>query len=180
VLDPLDGTSAYLSGQRQFGVQVALLNGAQVVAGWIHCPAQGWTGYAWEGLTQPVLTGVSEAAPSVSAQLHELTAVIASGDFDRGHREIVARTARHLAASRGTVSCAVDYLELVAGLVDVLVYRRTLIWDHAPGIYLARRVGAQTIGFDRRPYRSANPNGGALVARTSILTRFQEAFLPAG
>jgi fructose-1,6-bisphosphatase/inositol monophosphatase family enzyme len=66
VIDPIDGTSNYVSGNQRFGVMVALVQSDKVVAGWIYHPcsdefvtAEVGSGAYYKGKRLQVLDGVS-------------------------------------------------------------------------------------------------------------------------
>lgn len=178
IIDPLDGTSSYLSGSKAYGIQLALVHGERIVAGWIHCPSLGWTVFGWNGKEKIELHGVGLNSRSVPLSLELVRAVIASGDFAHTHRRRIDDLRPVLASVRGTRSCAVDYIELMSGRQDVLIYRRTLPWDHAPGVYLATRANALVSRYDGSPYQLRNVHGGITVLRSPELHAYRDLFLP--
>jgi fructose-1,6-bisphosphatase/inositol monophosphatase family enzyme len=177
VLDPLDGTASFLRGENSFGVQLALLRGATVIGAWINCAALGLSAAAWDGAPL-VRTGPWPTPRPIPTILADVEAVIAAGDFAPDHRCRTDQLAAELAGSRGTASCAVDYLELVGGAADVLVYRRSLPWDHAPGVYLAQRAGASVERFDGQPYRIHDVAAGIFAARSPEVAVHRDWFVP--
>lgn len=176
IVDPIDGTSSFIAGDDRFGVQVALVHDGRLAGGWISCPALGWEVCAHD--EAPVWTaGLPSSVPTPSAPT-SIHAVIASGDFADDHRDRVWRIARTLGSVRATRSCAVDYSELAAGRRDVLLYRRTLPWDHAPGVYLCRRLGAEIGTFGDGDYNVADGCSGLLVVSRRGRWLSRTEFLP--
>lgn len=169
IIDPIDGTSPYLAGEPDFGVQVAAAIDGRLVGGWIVCPALGREAAAWEG------DGI-DSSPPASPAGPDLRAVVASGDFDEVHRaKIRGRTGL---LHRGTFSCAVDYLDAIDGRLDALVYRRTLPWDHAAGAYLASRAGLSVERWGGAPYAPWSPGEGILVSNPVMIARARDLLLP--
>jgi fructose-1,6-bisphosphatase/inositol monophosphatase family enzyme len=89
--------------------------------------------------------------------------VIADGDFTDVELRAVADLQRQV-SHRGTRSCSVDYLELAGGLVDMVWYRRTLPWDHAPGAYIIRRLGGRALQWSGRDYDVTIGDGGMVAS----------------
>lgn len=176
ILDPLDGTRSFLEGSPTFGIQLALLRGRQLVGGWIQCPALQQSACAWTGAPLQ-REGTWPASRQPPSSLGEVRAVLADGDFNSAHLNLLETTRLALKSWRGTRSCAVDYLELLAGKMDVLLYRQSLPWDHAAGIYLATRGGALTRRFDGMPYQVDDSKGGLIVLRHPALAAHNGLFL---
>lgn len=161
ILDPLDGSGSFAEGDRRFGVQLARVESGQLVGGWIVCPALGWE-LACVVDEEPHLTG-TPATRAVPRRLADVQAVVASGDFSAGQREAANRITSGFGRVRGTRSCAVDYAELAAGLVDIAVFKRTLPWDHAPGVFVTAHMGFRSRSFDGSPYRLQTVAGGLIT-----------------
>lgn len=156
IIDPIDGTTNYVAGGKEWGVQVAAWTPRGLCGGWIVCPDAGWVLCAHDGADM-----VIEAPPLESGHNPDCL-VAARGDWTEGHVE--ALEGRSLGSIRGTRSCAIDYAEFVTRRVRALCYRRSYAWDHAPGIYLARRVGAVVTRWDGRSYDPSIVGEGLLVA----------------
>jgi fructose-1,6-bisphosphatase/inositol monophosphatase family enzyme len=168
VVDPIDGTSSYVTGADCYGVQVALCFEGRTVGGWINCPALGWELAACDG------SGL--LVDGVSAPVGPERIVAAQGDFDESHRAVLRDPA--VPAHRGTRSCAVDYAQLAAGWIDALLYRRAYPWDHVPGAYLAGRAGAVVKRWDGSLYRCAEPGEGVLVIAAGAHDHLHALLLP--
>jgi fructose-1,6-bisphosphatase/inositol monophosphatase family enzyme len=173
IVDPLDGTTAFLGGESTFGVAVALYLRGAPAAGWLYAPMDerlafgGASDGGWWRSSSVVRGG------GYIGQRRRRNGVIASGDFPSGYRARVESLAERLFDSRGTASCVVDYLDLLSGQVDFLLYRRTLPWDHAAGVLLAGLAGGGAIRFDHGAFDVGNWNSGLLVFRkTAFLSGF--------
>jgi fructose-1,6-bisphosphatase/inositol monophosphatase family enzyme len=157
IIDPLDGTSQYLSGSDVYGVQVAAYGYGVALGAWISCPDLGWEASAWEG---GELTVVAPGAGPLGGR-----AVVADGDFDENHRSFVAEREPGSLPSR---SCACEYVMLAASLLDSALYRRTYPWDHAPGAYLVHRSGGVSLRWDGTRYDAAVAGRGIVSAARGI------------
>lgn len=178
VLDPLDGTEAYLKGLDTFGLMLALVRQGYPVGAWIVCPALAWKVWGWHGCNTLFSDGIEISRSSRPVQLSHIRAVLASGDFESEHIAKVRWHKPKLAQLSGTVSCAVDYLEFLSGHHDFLLYRRSHVWDHAAGVCLSGMAGAIVTRFDGSPVRFGDQKEGIVVACTNRVRILCEEFLP--
>ncbi|WP_199699248.1 inositol monophosphatase family protein [Oleomonas cavernae] len=145
VVDPLDGTANFAAGRPEFAVMVARLERGRPTAAWIYDPlgkqmlqAQAGGGTFLNG--ERIRLG---AAP-VLAQARGVARTRFLDDPWRSRLE----AQRGAFVDVGSTLCAGhDYLRLLTGAVDFLLYWRTLPWDHAPGALLVAEAG----GISRRP-----------------------------
>ena len=156
LVDPLDGTHNFVAGSDDFAVMVALVEGGDTVASWVHRPVDDVTWVAergagaWRDGTRLALpgpeTGRAEALTSYLPP--DLRDRALSWGVGRGHR------------------CAgVDYPLVAEGERDWVLFWRTLPWDHAPGALLVTEAGGVAHHLDGRPYRPGTPEPGLVVAR---------------
>jgi len=171
IIDPIDGTTNYVAGGKDWGVQVAAWTPRGLCGGWIVCPDAGWVLCAHDGSEM-----VIEAPPLKPAHNPDCL-VAARGDWTEDHLQ--ALEGRALGSIRGTRSCAIDYAEFATRRVRALCYRRSYAWDHAPGIYIARRTGAVISRWDGRSYDPSIAGEGLLVtADTADHTKVWDLLQP--
>ncbi len=172
IIDPIDGTRNFVAGVPEFAVMVALLQGGQSVASWIHDPNSGDTIMAEQGagvwlrgqrLTLAAADPAASAVGLVGSRVKKLIAdpsVMPQGadlpDIEIG-------------------SCAgFDYPRLFTGPVSFanltrspagfLFYRHTNAWDHVPGLFLHREGGGYSANWAGKPYDMIDPMAGLLLA----------------
>jgi fructose-1,6-bisphosphatase/inositol monophosphatase family enzyme len=81
-------------------------------------------------------------------------------------RRVAAAESRFAELGSGTGCAGADYPAVVSGARDFILYWRTLPWDHAPGVLLAREAGGTAQRLDGSPYQPAqHALPGLLVAR---------------
>lgn len=172
VVDPLDGTAAFVEGSPDHAVMVAYLEHGEAVAGWICLPQHADTLVAQRGAGawhngRPLRRA---APPSVLADLRGGVATGYLPDDVRARLEgrltatdEVERFGAGFTASRRLWS-GYEYSRLVLDERDALVYWRTWPWDHAPGAVLVREVGGVSRRFDGTEYRPGELGEGVLVA----------------
>ena len=171
LVDPIDGTRAFVEGEPDYAVMVALVSGGDAVAGWICLPSreQTWVAERGSGTTRngEAVARAAAADParvllSPTRHLDAEAAVRAAGD------------AVDLSVE-GPLWCGRHYTALAGGEVDALGYWSGWPWDHAPGSVLVRELGGAVLAADGSDYRPTARALGPIVAgadrRTADLLR---------
>lgn len=164
VVDPIDGTRAFVEGVPDFAVMVAMVEHGESVAGWICLPALGST-YVAERGSGAFRDGVR--LPHL-VRGEPLRGGVASALMPRELREGLAPRAK--AAGLVGIRTGVRlwsgrwYTMVATGEADVLVYWNTWPWDHAPGAVLVREVGGVVRRPDGTDYRPDDQRRGLVVA----------------
>ena len=60
--------------------------------------------------------------------------------------------------------CGVDYPHLIAGDARVLLYSRTMLWDHLPGALILTEAGGAVGRHDGAPLTPLHLDGGLIAA----------------
>lgn len=139
VIDPVDGTRNFASGNIDFGVMIAEVRAGETVRGWI-----------WQPLHDALY--VAERGAGATRNGAPLARLVAG---DEPWRVAVWPRLRHvraeglaLKATRG--SCAIDYPQVATGHLDGLAYRSLNPWDHLPGALLVAELGGAAVVAGRR------------------------------
>lgn len=154
VLDPIDGTRAFVTGRPLFGTLIALLHRGVPVLGLMDQPVTGerWIGVAEEGTRfRSALGGVSGCRPC--ADLSEAELSCTSPDmFDAA---TAPRFAAVKAAARRTSwgGDCIAYGLLALGLVDVVVDATMKPWDWAALVPIVEGAGGRCTDWGGRPLR---------------------------
>ncbi len=165
IIDPIDGTAVFARGVPLWGTLVAVIEGGDVLAGAIYCPAVAElvcaapsSGCWWNGST----TKVSETADLSHAYvLTTDTRFIQSADkLPRLHRLVAGAK-----ACRGWGDCY-GYLLVATGRADVMVDPLMSHWDAAALIPVIEEAGG--VFTDWKGQRTAL--GGDAVATNSALS----------
>lgn len=159
-VDPVDGTKNFVAGSPDHAVMVAELRGGQTVRAWIWQP-QHELAYVAERGAGAECNGVaiSRTLPGGEPeQLRGATSYRRLWGADIGRLEPLGPT--HLC-------CGVDYGRLASGLVDYLVYRRVMPWDHAPGALISGESGGRVGRADGSDYDPRSRGHGVLAAGSS-------------
>ncbi len=180
VIDPIDGTSNFAAELPLFGTMLALVEDNEILAGFIHDPVGGDTatairgGGAWMQSADGARRRL-RAAPAVP--VGEMTGALSWRFLKEPLRSRVVSRMSRLGASFDLRCAAHQYRMLAAGHCHMLMFRKTLPWDHCAGVLLATEAGAHAARFDGTPYSPAETGGGLLVAPDAASWRQLQALL---
>ncbi|UXU75851.1 MULTISPECIES: 3'(2'),5'-bisphosphate nucleotidase CysQ [unclassified Paracoccus (in: a-proteobacteria)] len=176
IVDPIDGTRAFIDGQEGFSHSLAVTRRGEVVAAVVHLPAQEIT-YSADA-TGPALCNGASLRPSDHRQLVGAQVLTGKPSLDpvhwRGRTPPVRRGFRPSLAWR---------LCLVAeGRFDAaLTTRPAWEWDVAAGCLIAARAGCAVTDLAGQPPRFNSPQAltdGLVVAPPTLHDRIMAAMTP--
>lgn len=163
LVDPLDGTAAFVAGSPDHAVMVALVDGGQTVASVIYQPEHHRMLIAERG-SGAFADGVRLSRAPNDADLASLRGGVLRRFLDDRTRAAVDAAAHRFGdLTPGTTCAGIEYPLIAAGIRDFLLFWRTLPWDHAPGALLVTEAGGVARRLDGRDYTPARPGEGLLV-----------------
>lgn len=183
LVDPLDGTANFVAGSPDWAVMVALLERGETVAAWIWRPVDGAlyraerSGGA-ERNGRPLRVPARHGDPT--ADPGRLRGAVLSRFLEPAERaHVERRSARFAAVTAGRMCAGVDHPLVAEGGQDFVAFRRTLPWDHAPGVLLVQEAGGVAGRPDGRPYRPGDDGVGLLAAVSApVWETVREHLLP--
>jgi myo-inositol-1(or 4)-monophosphatase len=149
VIDPLDGTSNFVAGLPWFGVQIALLRGAEPILGAMYLPLEDKLYFAEAG--KGAYRNGKRVRVTAEPGLHR---VLCAFGFDpapvRGSRRSVELLFRVAAAVRNTraTNSLVDFCYTVDGRLGGCINLKTRIWDIAPVALILPEAGGKFTCLD--------------------------------
>lgn len=156
VIDPVDGTSAFVRGEHGFSTLVSLVRGGQPVASWTYAPLLGLFATARRGQG-----AFLDGKPLHTATDREPLRLWISNPVFRKDVERAA-LARLMASGVETVPCVTSaglgYLEVARGLADGVAFFWEAPWDHSAGLLLVREAGGASLTAGGEPFRVAGGN----------------------
>lgn len=164
LLDPLDGTANFAAGQPPFRVMVALLVDGETTASWIFNPISGdlATAMLGEGAylnTEHITTVQDRPTPE------EMQGAVLRRFLPPEIAQRVSQGETHLArVSSGSGCAGVDYIDLARGVLDFVLYWRTLPWDHIPGALFLNEAGGSVLRIDGSRYLAGDHARPGLLA----------------
>lgn len=167
IVDPIDGTGNFASGNPPFGIMVALVDGGTTLAGWILDPLSGRLCHAMLGGGSHI-DGERVQARESGADLP--IAALAVYFMTPQERADITRRSQDRFALVDIPRCAAEqYPRLVLGQNDISVFARTLPWDHAAGTLFVNEAGGCCQRPDGTPYRVGDIRRGLLAASSPRL-----------
>ncbi|CAH0168668.1 3'(2'),5'-bisphosphate nucleotidase CysQ [Roseomonas sp. CECT 9278] len=166
LVDPLDGTREFISGNGEFTVNIALIDAGAPVAGVVLAPALGrmWVGVQGAGAAASGPDGAPQRPILVRAPAPPGLVAVAS----RSHRD--AETESFLAglpiAGLRSVGSSLKFCLVAEGEADVYPrFGPTMEWDTAAGQAVLEAAGGRVVCPDGTPFRygkagAAWRNGG--------------------
>ncbi len=163
-LDPLDGTTNFVTSFPAFGTSLALVENGRPVLACIHDPIRDETFSAirHEGAW---LNGQPLCARS-GKPLSEAVGFI---DFKRLHHDLAIRlvTEKCCRSQRNLGSCALEWAWLAAGRAQFIIHGSEKLWDYAAGWLLAEEAACSASDFNQRRPFPAKHLGSSIAAASS-------------
>jgi fructose-1,6-bisphosphatase/inositol monophosphatase family enzyme len=164
LVDPVDGTSNFVSGSPDWGVMAALVHGGETVVSWIWRPVAGRLYVAERGGGAWVDGRRIRRDPAPAETTRLRGGVLRRFLDDATLATVDANAGRFAALTTGRMAAAVEYPLIAEGEEDFALFGPTLPWDHAPGVLLVEEAGGVARRPDGSPYRPADTSGNLLVA----------------
>ncbi|MFC4030999.1 inositol monophosphatase family protein [Streptomyces polygonati] len=156
VIDPVDGTSAFVRGDTGFSTLVTLVRAGQPLASWTYAPQLDLFATARRG--QGAYLGGKRLRTAV---VREPLRVWISNPVFRTDGERTALE-RLMASGADCVPCltsaGLGYLEVARGLSDAVAFFWEAPWDHAAGLLLVAEAGGTSLTAAGLPFQVAGGN----------------------
>ncbi len=166
LVDPVDGTKAFIDGSPDFATMVALVEAGVTTASWIWQPIhrQMFAAVRGQGATRNGHPIASPRAPGPRGHWQGLLRTHAMPEALRtaSNASLEKAGLRHTQVA----AAGVTYPMVATGEFAYALYWRTLPWDHAPGSLLAEEAGLRVRRLDGAPYRPFEGGPGLLTATT--------------
>jgi 3'(2'), 5'-bisphosphate nucleotidase len=146
LIDPVDGTGAFIHHRSDYSSMVGLLIDYQPVAGWIYVPAQdrmyfgaqGWGLFQTRGNYAPESLRVIEPAPPSNYFCPVMIGLQDQSKFGAAIAQFIPEIQFHSVSSFG-----LKVLDVITGRAGLYLYlnRRVKLWDTTAPIALAKAAG---------------------------------------
>jgi myo-inositol-1(or 4)-monophosphatase len=171
VIDPLDGTTNYLYAHPGWGVSIAAVTAAGVIAGVVLDPVHG-------DLFTATLGGGARrnGEPTACSEQREMALALVATGFGyqpvrRGAQaQVLVGLLPHVRDIRRMGAAAVDLCSVACGRVDAYFERGLAWWDLAAGALIAAEAGAIVSSIDGGPVQP----GSVLAAAPGIATPLRD------
>jgi fructose-1,6-bisphosphatase/inositol monophosphatase family enzyme len=167
LVDPIDGTRFFATGDDGFGVMIAFVVGGEACAAWVMLPARGEMyvaergGGSWFNATRVhVPPTETSAAPRGS---------LSSRYMPPAARDMVEAGMKDRVIPISSGCAAVEYTDIVRGDRDFTIYYRLLPWDHAAPALVLEEAGGRVVHASGEPYRVGSADQVTVVVRDAAL-----------
>ncbi len=150
VLDPIDGTRAFICGQMQWGTLIALNDGTRPILGVLDQPItrERWLGHGRHAsLTTPDGKKTIHVRPCVRLADAILMSTHPSAYFDEVERRMFERVLPHAKMTRFGGDCYM-YGLLAMGFVDLIIEAQLKAWDVQALIPIVEGAGGVFTSWD--------------------------------
>ena len=157
LVDPLDGTRAFVAGEPEFTVNIGLIEDGVPTLGVIFVPAQSllYYGSVGQGAFR-VKDGGAPEKISVRAQPEEGVTVVRSKSHPSAKTEAFLQTLKIKELVSG--SSSVKFCQVAEGSADIYPrFGRTMEWDTAAGHAVLIAAGGRVTTLDGAPLRYGKP-----------------------
>lgn len=155
VVDPVDGTAAFVRGEDGFATLVALVLDGEPVASWTYAPRRGQFATARRGRGAHL-----DGEPLRTRDHGEPLRLWTSSPVFRTPYERRVLAGLDAAGARCTpCGCAgLAYLDVARGVMDGVAFFWESPWDHAAGLLLVTEAGGAHLTAAGQPFRTAGGN----------------------
>ncbi|BCB86642.1 inositol monophosphatase family protein [Phytohabitans suffuscus] len=169
VVDPIDGTGNYAAGHGPFALMAALVRGGAPVAAWILDPLAGTLAVAEAG-SGTYVDGVRASLPGDAVR--PLRGAAMSRFLPADLKARIRRGLTSIDEVLPGLHCAGrEYIDIVTGAQDFVLFWRTLPWDHVPGMLLVQEAGGAVRRLDGGRYDLTADGFGLLAAANDATWR---------
>ena len=135
IIDPIDGTASFVKGFPTWGIGLALVEDHHPIAAYFACPATNERFSALRGHSAQHNGRIMKVRPR--SALNRETILLA---FSRMHHvDLLHRTFPGKVRSLGSTIAHAAYA--AAGICDVALLAKSMIWDLAPGLLMLNEAG---------------------------------------
>jgi len=161
-VDPIDGTTNFVSGLPFFAMSIALLERGRPVLGVVYDPQSDECFHAERGAGAFVN---HERLPLKTPPEH-LGRSIAGVDFKRIPRSLAGRLAAEhpYSSQRNLGASTLDWCYLAAGRLHVYLHGGQKLWDYAAGALILEEAGGQVCALDLGDFWQGEPWSRSVVA----------------
>lgn len=153
VLDPIDGTKRFITGNPLFGSLIGLLRQGQPILGVIEMPALGerWIGAAGHPTKRVTAEGTTEVRTRACAELAQATLAATSPAMFEGADRLAFERLRDGSRYALYGGDCFNYATLADGFVDLVVEADMGTYDYLPLVAVVENAGGRITDWQGHP-----------------------------
>ena len=162
IIDPVDGTHNFAHGKPVYGTIVALVQGQEVIQGWIYDIPNDRFAIA-EQRSGVELSAHKVTYPIMTKPLNQSKGFISRKFLPEKLKKDLKPVLNEEFGEIDTyLCCAHEYLDILASNAHYSLYSRIKPWDHFAGAMMLRESGGITKNWDQSDYTASDLTGGLL------------------
>jgi len=167
VVDPVDGTGNFATGNEKFGCMVVLVKGGQTIQSWILDIPQDHMAIAEQG-SGVEIEGTRITYPQMDKPLKDTRGFISRKFLPKKMQEELREVLDEEFGNVETyVCCAHEYLDILKGKSFFSMYSRIRPWDHLAGAMMLGEAGGYIRKWDGSDYGPGDERGGLICTDTA-------------
>lgn len=164
IIDPVDGTLNFASGNEKHGTIVALVKGGQTIQGWILDIPQDRMAIAEKG-SGVEIAGSRRIYPTMDNPLNNTRGFISRKFLPQKMQDELRDILDNEFGDIETyLCCAHEYLDILEGSSHFSMYSRIRPWDHLAGAFMLEEAGGYVRQWDGSTYGPGDERGGVICA----------------
>jgi len=160
IVDPLDGTKNFTEGKDRFAMIICLVSDTAAVGGWILDVAHGQMAIALKG-QGVTLDGTPVRRRNAGGHPSGYVGLDVCKEFDR---QLHPEQRRSLGCVWPGSCSGIEYLEILSGRADFILYTSAMPWDHAAGTLMLTEAGGEGRRADGQFYTPSQPATSGVIA----------------
>jgi 3'(2'), 5'-bisphosphate nucleotidase len=162
LVDPLDGTKEFISGNGEFTVNIALIEHGQPVAGVVHAPALGmtWAGaIQGDGTSKATFAEVNQSGKRIACRRIPATGATVVASRRHGDPEQMKQfLGDYRIAEQRDAGSSIKFCLVASGQADLYPrFGRTMEWDTAAGHAVLAAAGGRVTDAEGTPLTYGKP-----------------------
>ncbi len=162
LVDPLDGTKEFISGNGEFTVNIALIEHGQPVAGVVHAPALGmtWAGAIQnDGSAKATFAEVNQPGKQIACRtIPEAGATVVASRRHGDPEEMKRFLGDYTIAEQRDAGSSIKFCLVASGQADLYPrFGRTMEWDTAAGHAVLAAAGGRVTDAEGTPLTYGKP-----------------------
>jgi 3'(2'), 5'-bisphosphate nucleotidase len=160
LVDPLDGTKAFVRGEAHFTVNIALIENGAPVAGAVAAPATGETWFTHAGAARKRRFGETEGEP-IHVRKADPAHLVALGSHTAKPEAVAELKVRYGFTEIVAMDSSIKLCRIAEGAADVYPrHGTTMEWDIAAGHAVLAAAGGRLTTPDGAPFRYGKVEDG--------------------
>ncbi len=171
LIDPMDGTKSFISGDGQFTVNIAMISEGSPVFGVVHSPVENATYYGIKNTGAMCIRNGKNIAEPIEVRKYNGTLATVISSKSRGQKKVGEFRDRlrsgSIATNHLSVSSSIKFCRLAEGTADVLAgFGATSEWDTAAAHCVVECAGGKVLDLTGKPmvYNKPNKTNPAFLA----------------